>query len=132
MTWGGKVSMAAGLLLLIVAALISWRAYHFVTTAEHAVGIVVRSAPDEPGNRSPGHPIIQFVTADGRTVRAHQHSGASVLYGAHLPVLYRRVDPEGATMASFWSIWAVPIVLVWLGLVLSVGPLLGLRLTLLK
>ena len=119
--------MAMGLLLLLAAAASGWRAYRFVTTAQHAVGVVVRSAPDEPDDRSPGHPIIQFVTEDGRTVRAFQHSGASVPYGARLPVIYRRADPEGATMASFWSLWAAPVALAWLGFVLFIGPLLGLK-----
>ena len=119
--------MVIGLILLAAAAVTGWQAYKFVSTAQHAVGVVVRSAPDEPGDRSPGHPIVEFTTADGHTVRALQHSGSSVLYGTRLPLVYAATDPESATVASFWSIWAVPVVLVWLGAIFFVGPLFGLR-----
>ncbi len=127
MSLGGKVMMGLGLVLLLAAAATGWQAYRFASTADRAVGVVVRSAPDEPGDRSPGHPIIEFTTKDGHTVRAVQHSGASVPYGTRLPIVYSPDNPEGATMASFWSIWAVPLVLFWLGLILFVGPVFGLR-----
>ena len=127
MSFGAKAMMAVGLILLLAAAATGWRAFRFVSTAQHAVGVVVRSAPDEPGDRSPGHPIIQFTTADGHTVRAFQHSGASTPYGTRLPVIYARTDPESASMASFWSIWVVPLIFAWLGAILFIGPFFGLR-----
>ena len=127
MSAGGKVMMAAGVVLLLVAAASGWRACRFVATAQRAVGVVVRSTPGETGDRSSGHPTIQFSTADGGTIRAFQHSGASVPYGTRLPVLYRPSHPENATMASFGSLWAPLLSLTWLGLVLFVGPLFGLR-----
>ncbi len=127
MSFGGKAMMVIGLILLLVAAATGWRAYRFVSTAQHTVGVVVRSAPDEPGDRSPGHPIVEFTTVDGHTVRALQHSGSSVAYGARLPIIYAPTDPEGATVASFWSVWAVPLILLWLGAIMLIGPAFGLR-----
>lgn len=127
MTIGGRMLVAVGAVLLIAAAASGWSAFRLVTTAHRATGVVVRSAPDAPGDRSPGHPLIQFTTADGRTSRAPQHSGASVPYGTRLTVLYRAADPEGATMLSFGSLWAVPLLLAWLGLALFIGPFFGMR-----
>ena len=124
---GAKVMMGLGLVLLLAAAGTGWRAWRFAATAQHAMGVVVRASPDAPGDRSPGHPTVEFTTADGRTVRAFQHGGGSTPYGARLPVSYRPADPENAVTASFWTLWAVPVVLTWLGLILLVGPFFGLR-----
>ena len=127
MSFGARAMMVIGLILLLAAAGTGWRAYRFVSTARHAVGVVVKSAPDEPGDRSAGHPIVEFATADGHIMRAFQHSGASVLYGTRLPVIYAADHPESATVASFWSVWAVPLILAWLGAILFIGPFFGLR-----
>lgn len=125
---GGKVLVAVGLPLLAASAMSGWRAYSLVATGRHTVGVVVRDYAGETGDRSPGHPLIAFTTADGRTVRAHQNSGADVRYGTRLPVVYRAADPQGAVMESFWSIWTIPLVLLWFGSFLSIGPFFGMKL----
>ncbi len=127
MSRGAKVLVGIGLALLLAAAATGWRTYRFVSTGRRALGVVVRESPDVSGDRSPGHPLIAFTTADGRTVRARQHAGADVRYGTRLPVVYPPADPQAAVMADVWSLWVVPVVLGWNGAILSVGPFFGLR-----
>src|SRR3712207_620853 len=129
----GVVALVAGL-LTAVGAVFAVRGFRellstrrFVAEAEAATGTVTdsvgrwyRNPGDEPGLSRLSHPVVRFVTGDGRTVEFESQAGSNLApkVGQQVTVLYDPLRPEEAKIRSFMMLWALPSILTVLGVFL--------------
>jgi hypothetical protein len=113
----------------------------FVAASTSATGAVTdsvgrwyRDPGDDPGVSKLSHPVVRFVTEDGRTVDFESQTGSNLApkVGQQVTVLYDPLNPKEARIKSFMMLWALPLILTVLGALLLVpGVLLLLILILL-
>jgi len=96
----------------------------FVAASTTATGTVTDSVGrwysdpgDDPGVSKLSHPVVKFVTGDGRTVEFESEVGSNLApkVGQDVTVLYDPLNPEEARISSFMMLWGIPSVFAILG-----------------
>ena len=112
----------------------------FVAASTTATGTVTDSVGrwysdpgDDPGVSKLSHPVVKFVTGDGRTVEFESEVGSNLApkVGQDVTVLYDPLNPEEARISSFMMLWGIPSVFAILGAFLLVPGVLMLSVLLL-
>lgn len=95
-------------------------------TVTDSVGRWYRTIGDEPGFSRLSHPVVRFITGDGRTVEFESQAGSNLApkVGQQVTVLYDPLKPEEAKLKSFMMLWALPSILTALGVFLLFPRLL--------
>lgn len=95
-------------------------------TVTDSVGRWYRNTGDEPGFSRLSHPVVRFITGDGRTVEFESQAGSNLApkVGQQVTVLYDPLKPEEAKLKSFMMLWALPSILTALGVFLLFPRLL--------
>jgi uncharacterized integral membrane protein len=109
-----------GGMLLIAAAIAAVGVYRFRESASRADGVVERL------NAGGSHPQIRFTTTSGDSV-SYAQGGLIFGYdsGDRVQVLYRPERPQAtARLDSVGAIWAMPLLLGFLGAGFAIGGLL--------
>ena len=135
----GIVALVA-VVLTVVGAMFAIRGFRglrstrrFVTASASATGTVTdsvgrwyRNPGDEPGVSRLSHPLVRFVTGDGRTVEFESQVGSNLApkVGQQVTVLYDPLRPEEAKIKSFMMLWALPSIFAALGVFLLFPGLL--------
>jgi hypothetical protein len=93
----------------------------FIHSALRATGIVQRlDQRFDDQDISPQYaPVFKFLADDGQsyTVASATATGPpSFVAGQKVEVLYRKGNPGGAVINSFWELWLVSMVLMFIGL----------------
>jgi hypothetical protein len=117
--WEWRVSLAVGVVALIVGAVWLVRTVQFVAEAEHATGTVVDMSRerDSEGDVS-FHPVVRFRTAQGDTivfVSSYGSSSPSESPGDRVEVLYDPDDPSDAKLSGLFQVWLFPAVVLLIG-----------------
>jgi hypothetical protein len=117
--WEWRVSLAVGVVALIVGAVLLVRTVQFVAEAEHATGTVVDMSRerDSEGDVS-FHPVVRFRTAQGDTivfVSSYGSSSPSESPGDRVEVLYDPDDPSDAKLSGLFQVWLFPAVVLLIG-----------------
>lgn len=132
MRWLPRVFLAAGIALLVAAAVAFVLKLRFVAEAERATGTVVdmsRSVDSE--GTVLFQPIVRFTTPAGQEIEFVSpvaSSPPSADVGDRVEVLYDADDPHDAELSGFFNLWLVPFVFGFLGVVFSSLALFGLLL----
>ena len=129
---GAMIFLVIGVGALLVAAWQGWRTWSFIASAQSTPGVI---APDVPGSHevvAGGHPMVEFHTPDGRTLRYRQNGFAPTRIGAPVTVPYQPRDPAGtATLSSFLSLWTPVLLPLVMGLgfigLTALGAEIGVR-----
>lgn len=68
----------------------------------------------ESGATLASYPVVEFTTAEGRTIRFTSRLSLPIAIevGKAVPVRYRSDDPEKAVIDTFMRTWAVPVTLL--------------------
>lgn len=116
---GGSICLA----IAAGAFLFSW---HFVNTAAHADGRILRMLEqNDKDNGKVYYPVFTFRDAQGAEHTIHSSWGSfppQYEVGDAVPVLYSPGHPENATINRFFAVWGMPLIIGILGAVyLSVG-----------
>ena len=95
-------------------------------TVTGSVGRWYRSTGDEPGFSRLPHPVVRFITGDGRTVEFEAQAGSNLApkVEQQVTVLYDPLKPEEAKLKSFMMLWALSSILTALGVFLLFPGLL--------
>jgi hypothetical protein len=96
-------------------------------TVTDSVGRWYRDPGDDPGVSRLSHPVVRFVTEDGRTVEFESQAGSTLApkVGQEVAVLYDPLNSKEAKIRSFMMLWALPMIFTVLrGLLLVPGVLL--------
>jgi hypothetical protein len=95
-------------------------------TVTDSVGRWYRDPGDDPGISRLSHPVVRFVTGDGRTVEFESAVGSNRApkVGREVTVLYDPLNPKEAKIKSFMMLWALPLVFTALGALLLVPGVL--------
>jgi len=114
-----RLSLAVGVVALIVGAVLLVRTVQFVAEAEHATGTVVDMSRerDSEGDVS-FHPVVRFRTAQGDTivfVSSYGSSSPSESPGDRVEVLYDPDDPSDAKLSGLFQVWLFPAVVLLIG-----------------
>ena len=127
-TTRGLILVAAGVTLLAVVLPLQLRTRALLKHGAKVQGTVVDVEEDTaPVNNRPSrtfHPVVEFTTADGRTVTFTSglgFSGRQPRIGSAVPVRYHHDDPEQAQIdrAYIWMVPAAPPLLAGLGLLVA-------------
>ena len=118
----GYLFSALSLGFLIAAAGSAIGVNRFVQSSEKATGTVVALVEKQDAeNKSTTYaPVFTFTTTDGLVqsiTSSISSSPAGFSVGEQVPILYRRDDPAGAKVDSFWQLWFLPILLAGFGFV---------------
>ncbi|UAJ09548.1 DUF3592 domain-containing protein [Polymorphobacter megasporae] len=124
--------LVIGITLLAFAAWQAWQVIEFNRQAISTTATVVADRGEEHDVMSEPHPLIEFATADGQTMRYNQNGMGSQRIGSHMPLRYLASDPRGtAIVATFWSTWSqviLPLIPAIGAIVLGLlGVVVGLR-----
>jgi Protein of unknown function (DUF3592) len=105
----------------------------FVAASASATGTVTDSVGrwhsdpgDDPGVSRLSHPVVRFVTGDGRTIEFESGVGSNLgpKVGQEVTVLYNPTNPKEAKIKSFMMLWALPSIFAVLGAFLLIPGLL--------
>ena len=142
----GIVALVAGILTVVgaVFAFHGLRAFgrtrRFVAASASTKGTVMdsvgrwyRDPGDDPGVSKLSHPVVRFVTQDGRTVEFESQVGSNLSpgVGQDVTVIYDPLNPNDARISSFMMLWALPSIFTVLGAFLLVPGVLLLSVLLL-
>jgi uncharacterized protein DUF3592 len=141
------IAGAVAALFTAIGAVFAVRGYRglrntrrFVDAATSAKGTITDSVSrwhsdpgDDPGVSRLSHPVVRFVTGDGRTVEFESQVGSNLApkVGQQVTVLYDPLNPKEAKIKSFMMLWALPLVFTGLGSLLLVPGVLMLSVFLL-
>jgi hypothetical protein len=93
----------------------------FIHSASRTHGQVIDLAPRTNNDNDVEYaPIFRFVAENGQafTVTSSVSSNpAGFEVGETVEVLYRKDDPVGAQIASFWQLWFIPVIFGAIGVV---------------
>lgn len=105
----------------------------FVAASASATGTVTDSVGrwysdpgDDPGVSRLSHPVVRFVTGNGRTIEFESGVGSNLgpKVGQEVTVLYNPTNPKEAKIKSFMMLWALPSIFAVLGAFLLIPGLL--------
>ena len=107
---------------LIAAAITAFNVDRFLNEAEQTTGTVVALTEKHDTDRNSTNyaPVFTFTTEPGRTQSVTSSVATnppSFAVGDQVRILYRRSDPSGAKIDSFWQLWFWPVFLSGFGLV---------------
>ncbi|MGI8796561.1 MAG: DUF3592 domain-containing protein [Acidimicrobiia bacterium] len=119
----GLVFAGLGALLFSIGAFWFMRVRRFLATAVDVEGTVLghqsrRSRSTSGGSATSYYPVVQFATAEGRSVEFTDQVGGSPPshdVGETVPVKYDPGDPEHARIATGFRLWFGPGLIVLLG-----------------
>jgi hypothetical protein len=119
---GGLVSLVMSVGFLVAAAITAFNVDRFLNEAEHATGTVVAFSEKHDTERNSINyaPVFTFKIEAGRTQSVTSSVATnppSFAVGDQVRILYRRSDPSGARIDSFWQLWFWPVFLSGFGLV---------------
>ena len=107
---------------LIAAAITAFNVDRFLNEAEQTMGTVVALSEkhDTERNSITYAPVFTFKIEYGRTQSVTSNVATnppSFAVGDQVRILYRRSDPSGARIDSFWQLWFWPVFLSGFGLI---------------
>jgi len=114
----------AGLVLLCVAAFLTYRTSHFIENSETAQGSVIALEPvtstdsNSDTAQTTYAPVFSFQAADGKTYAVRSNSSSSppaFAVNDEVTVLYDPNNPQKARIDTFWQVWGVPVLLGAMG-----------------
>jgi Protein of unknown function (DUF3592) len=118
--WMWRASLAAGVVFIIVGAVLLVFTVRFVADAERATGTVVDL--DRRRSSSDGallfYPVVRFTTANGEAIEFVDSTGSRPPLetpGDRVEVLYDPDDPNDAELSGIFHVWLVPAGLLVLG-----------------
>ena len=115
---GGFIITGGSICLLIAFTSILYF-WHFVRTASHADGKVIRMIEQKDKDDSTMYfPVFTFRDAEGSEHTIHSSSGSfppDYEVGDTVPVLYSPTSPTNAKINSFFSIWGISLITGVLG-----------------
>ena len=124
----GAVLLVGGVASMTVGFLALRQARTFVRRAQRAIGHVV-DLYSYVGHQSAGTaPVVEFETADGRTIRFASRAGSNPsMYkrGDSVGVLYDPARPEAAKVDSFLALWLGPTIFIGVGSALALFSSVG-------
>lgn len=121
---GAIVFIVIGVAALLAGAWQGVRTWRFLDRAVPVIGHVV-PAPEQRGSISSAHPIIEFVTPDGATIRYRQNGMGAHPLGTPVSLLYDRATPDTAVVQGFWTLWFPVLGPLLLGFAFLAVPLFG-------
>ncbi len=105
--------------LLLAALAIALRRRARIARSAVADAVVIAAERSQTASGVLFFPVVEFRTADGRTVRFTSKRGSAnekeYFASRRLQVLYERDAPENAIVRDFRSLWLAPIALAILG-----------------
>ena len=126
-----RVALAAAGLLVLLAVVFAISRASFVSGAERTSGTVVGlrkrvsdrydSSRRRRARSTSFAPVVTFRDSSGRSHRFVSATGSNPPthgVGDAIDVLYEPDDPATASVADFWSLWLVPVVLGIFGVVM--------------
>lgn len=117
--WMRRASLAVGVVLIIVGAVLLVRAVGFVANAERATGTVVDlDRGSSSGGGTTFHPVVRFTTANGEAIEFVSRTGSrppAETPGDRVEVLYYPDDPDDAELSGIFHVWLAPAILLVLG-----------------
>jgi Protein of unknown function (DUF3592) len=117
----GVIFLAVGLPMVLIAIYLIFRTRRFLRTAVSTTGVIVdliASSGSEGGTVYQA--VVDFQTADGRTVRwteSMASSPAAGQPGEQIPMKYNPDNPEEARINRTFRMWFLPGLLIFLGVV---------------
>jgi Protein of unknown function (DUF3592) len=122
------IIVSMGPILLIAAAITTYRQAGYIRTCSSAEGIVLElRVARGKGGRFSYAPLFRFTADDGRSymlVSRTASNPAGFAVGEHVKVIYQHGDPIHAEIDSLLQLWWLQIVLGVLGAALTVFPVL--------
>ena len=123
----GLISIVVSVVFFAVAAITTFNVDRFLNEAEQTTGTVVALSEKHDTERNSINyaPVFTFKIEYGRTQSVTSSVATnppSFAVGDQVHVLYRRSDPAGAKIDSFWQLWFWPVFLAGFG---SVEILVG-------
>jgi len=123
----GIISLVMSVGFLVAAAITAFNVDRFLNEAEQTTGTVIAlSEKHDTEHDSINYaPVFTFKIEYGRTQSVTSSVATnppSFAVGDQVRVLYRRSDPAGAQIDSFWQLWFWPVFLAGFG---SVEILVG-------
>lgn len=87
---------------------------HGLRTEGTVVDVEERVEGTSESARLASYPVVEFTTAEGRTIRFTSRLSLPIAIevGKAVPVRYRSDDPERAVIDTFMRTWAVPVTLL--------------------
>jgi Protein of unknown function (DUF3592) len=104
---------------LVLSFVFALHTTSFLHTATKASGHIIRLEErfDSQNNSNEYAPVFQFVAGDRKTYTITSRTAsnpAGFEIGENVLVLYKPSDPAGAELDSFWQIWLVPMILIFI------------------
>lgn len=118
----GRIVFASSFVICLLISLgFAIRTELFIHSAVRATGIVQRLDQrfDDQDISPQFAPVFQFRADDGQsyTVDSDTATGPpSFAVGQEIPVLYPKGKPSGAVIDSFWELWLVSMILIFIGI----------------
>ncbi len=117
-----RLSLLAGVILLIVSLVILNHSLRFVRHSERAMGVVARLDTLTGGDAGTTYaPVFSLTTRNGQEVIYHYHSSSSPpawAVGETAMFLYDPEEPSSVRMYTYFGIFSWSIVLMGLAIVL--------------
>jgi hypothetical protein len=118
----GCLFSALAIGLCVAAAVTGVGVDRFLQSAERATGTVVALVEKQDAeNKSTTYaPVFAFTTEEGlkqSITSSISGNPAGYSVGERVPIVYRRGEPGGAKLDSFWQLWFLPLFLAAFGLV---------------
>jgi Protein of unknown function (DUF3592) len=114
----GGFLIASGAICLLVALISALYFWHFVRTASHADGKIIRMIEQQDNDGTAYFPVFTFRDAQGAEHTIHSSSGSfppDYEVGDTVPVLYSPTDPTNAKIGSLFSVWGISLITGILG-----------------
>ena len=110
----GGLLMASGFICIVIALVSFLYFWHFVHTAKHTDGKIVRMIEQkDKDDRTVYFPVFSFHDSQGAEHTIHSSSGSfppDYEVGDTVPVLYISTDPTNAMIDSFFSVWGISLI----------------------
>jgi hypothetical protein len=110
----GGFLIASGFICFVIAFVSSLYFWHFVRTAAHADGKIIRMLEQrDKDDDTVYYPVFSFHDAQGGEHTVHSSSGSfppAYEVGDTVPVLYSSSDPTDAKIDSFFSVWGISLI----------------------
>jgi Protein of unknown function (DUF3592) len=121
---GKFVLIPIGLLLLVAAVWSVWTTRAWLARAVEVQGTVIEMVRVRDSDNT-GYlftPLVRFQTAQGRTIEFQSSlrtNPPAYRAGQTVPVLYDPEEPQSAAIRGVLSLWLLPIILSFIGLIFS-------------
>ena len=110
----GGFLIASGSICLVIALVSSLYFWHFVHTAAHTDGKIIRMlVQKDKDDGTVYYPVFSFHDAQGVEHTIHSSSGSfppTYEVGDTVPVLYISTDPTNAKIDALFSVWGISLI----------------------